>query len=77
MDLEVNGYSIFIEVEEITPPIGSVYTHEAKVVRVIDRVNGHDVSAGWHISNGKSRDDAYAKTAASANSWAKAQRRGP
>lgn len=75
MDLEVNGYSIVINVEEITPPIGGVYTHEAKVERVIDRASGRDESAGWHIFNGKSRDEAWKKTAASARAWAEAQPR--
>ena len=51
MDLEVNGYSIYIEIEEITPPIGNVYTHEAKVTRVIDRRKGRMCEAASGTSS--------------------------
>jgi hypothetical protein len=77
MDLEANGFSIIVSPERLQPPVGRVYTHEVKVTRIIDRLNGKDVAITKDnscIEMGKSESEAHAKSAACAKVWAEAQR---
>lgn len=75
--VEANGYEFFFESEKLTRPIGSI-THEVKVIRVYDRLDGnqriYDDFSGRHISMGKGERDAFDKCAALARQWAENQR---
>jgi hypothetical protein len=75
-DLEVNGFSIIFEVEQLHRPVGRVYIHEVKISRIIDRQTGRDVPNTTDvasISYGKSENEAYDKVAAQARKWAEDQ----
>ena len=74
--LEVNGFSIIINVTEIIPPM-AIGKYEAKVTKIYDHQNKQELlltpdnnSFAW----GRTEEEAYRKALDKIQSWAEKQR---